>query len=260
MHHLHMEHFAMMDSPVHRLDARVKTGVVTAYIVMVSIAPVRWPILLAALFPATMTAVSRVPPVYLVKRTALVLPFVLAVAAFMPFLPGGTVLFQTSIAGRPVGITEEGLIMCAGVFVKACLCVMTLLVLTATTRFALLLKSLHAFKVPAVLVLLLSFLYRYLFVLTDQTSRMQRARDARCARRGSISRRYGFRVATGMIGSLFLRTYARAERVYQAMLARGFSGEIHTMTQWRPGRHDAVFAAVSIAYLLVLGILWSGIL
>ena len=143
--------------------------------------------------------------------------------------------------------------MCTGVFVKSFLCVLTLLALTATTRFTLILKALHSMKVPAVLVLLLSFLYRYLFVLCDQTTRMRRSRDARSPGRP----RTGFHTATSMIGSLFLRTYTRAERVYQAMLARGYSGDVHTMTNWRPGRRDIVFAAVSICYFTVLALLWK---
>ena len=254
MHHLHMEHFAMIDSPVHRLDARVKIVVMAVYIVMVTVAPGGWPSLAAALFPVALIAISRVPRVYLLKRAALTLPFVGAVVAFMPFLPGEHVLWETNVLGYTVHLTREGLSMCADVCVKAFLCVLTVLALTATTRFELILKALHSMKVPAVLVLLLSFLYRYLFVLFDQAMRMRRSRDARSPRRP----RAGFRVATGMIGSLFLRTYTRAERVYQAMLARGFSGDVHTMTDWRPGRRDVVFATVSTCYFTVLALLWKG--
>ena len=245
----------MIDSPVHRLDARVKIVVTAAYIVMVTVAPGGWASLPAALLPVTLIAVSRVPPVYLLKRAALVLPFVAAVAMFMPFLPGEHVVWETTVLGFTVDVTREGVSMCVGVCIKAFLCVLTLLALTATTRFALILKALHSMKIPAVLVLVLSFLYRYLFVLFDQAMRMRRGRDARSPRRP----RAGFHVAAGMIGSMFLRTYTRAERVYQAMLARGYSGDVHTMTDWRPGRRDAVFAAVSICYFAVLAALWKGL-
>jgi len=263
MHHLHMEHFAMIDSPVHRVDVRVKVVVTLAYIIVVTAAPVGWPTVVAVLFPAALIGVSHVPPVYLLKRSALVFPFVLVAAVFMPFLSGEHILWETTMFGQTVHITREGLRTCAGVCVKAFLCMLTLLVLTATTRFALMLKALHSMKVPAVLVLLISFIYRYLFVLFDQTVRMKRARDARCAGRRSRAGGAGgpqrFRVAASMIGSLFLRTYARAERVYAAMLARGFSGEIHTMTQWRLGWRDAVFVAIAVAYLGLLGLAWKGV-
>jgi len=255
MHHLHMEHFAMIDSPVHRLDARVKIVVTAAYIVMVTVAPGGWASLPAAVFPVALIAVSRVPPVYLLKRAALVLPFVGTVAMFMPFLPGEHVLWETTVRGSAVNVTHEGLSMCVGVCIKAFLCVLTLLALTATTRFGLILKALHSMKVPAVLVLLLSFLYRYLFVLFDQTVRMRRAREARSPRR----KRTGFHVAASMIGSLFLRTYTRAERVYQAMLARGFSGDVHTMTDWRPAGRDLVFTAASVCFFTLLAALWKGL-
>jgi len=255
MHHLHMEHFAMIDSPVHRLDARVKIVVTAAYIVMVTVAPGGWASMSASLFPVGLIAVSRVPAVYLLKRAALVLPFVGTVAMFMPFLPGEHILWETTVLGFTVEITREGLNICVEVCIKAFLCVLTLLALTATTQFTLILKGLHSVKIPAVLVLLLSFLYRYLFVLFDQTVRMRRAREARSPHH----KRAGFHVASSTIGSLFLRTYTRAERVYQAMLARGFSGDVHTMTDWRPGRRDAVFAAASTCYFAVLAVLWKGL-
>ena len=246
----------MLDSPVHRLDARVKIIVTLAYIVTLTVAPFGWSIALALLFPAALIAVSRVPVLYLLKRTVVVLPFVLAVAVFMPFLPGRHVMYETTLLGQTLRITEEGLRMCLGVCVKACLSVLTVLALTATTRFALMLKALHSMKVPAVLVLLLSFLYRYLFVLFDQATRMRRARDARGFQGGHGPPRWSFRVAVNIIGSLFLRTYTRAERVYQAMLARGFSGEVHTMTEWHLGRRDAVFAAISMCYFATVAVLW----
>ena len=255
-----MEHLTMMDSAVHRLDARVKIVLMATFMVLVSLAPANWRFLPAILFPVTLLVISRVPPVYLLKRTALVLPFVFAVIIFMPFLPGEKVLYTSSLFGHDLEITEEGLTVCVSVLSKATVCMLTLLVLVATTRFALILKALYAMKVPVVLVMLISFLYRYLFVLFDQALRMKRARDSRLVRRRHHSVKERLSVAAGMIGSLFLRTYTRAERVYDSMLARGFSGEMHSMTEWRTGWHDAVFAVVSIGFFVFLGILWMDLL
>ena len=72
-------------------------------------------------------------------------------------------------------------------------------------------------------------MYRYLAVLTDEGSRMLRARDARSAAgptgRGGGSIRWRATVTGRMVGSLFLRAYERSERIYAAMQARGFEGE-----------------------------------
>lgn len=252
MHHLHMEHFTMIESPVHRLDARMKVAVTAAYILVVALAPVGWVTAAAVVLPLALIFLSRVPPVYILKRELLVLPFVLVVALFMPFIPGERVLFSLTVFGRSIGISEEGLLVFAGVMSRACLSVLALLALAATTRFSLILKALHWMRVPSVIVLLLSFLYRYLFLLADQTVRMRRARDARVPRREKLPLRQRWHAATGMVGSLFLRTYSRAERIHAAMLSRGFSSDIHTVSQWRFRWQDAAFLGFSICYLGLL--------
>jgi cobalt/nickel transport system permease protein len=256
MHHLHMEHFAMIESPVHRLDARVKVAVTAAYILVVALAPVGWVTAVAAVFPLSLILLSHVPKVYLFKRAMLVVPFVLVVALFMPFMQGENVVFSIGA----IQVSEEGLLVFSGVMSRACLSVLALLTLAATTRFSLILKALHWMKVPSVIVLLLSFLYRYLFLLADQAVRMRRARDARVSRREKQTFRQRFHVATSMVGSLFLRTYGRAERIHAAMLARGFSSDIHTVAPWRFRWQDAIFLTLSVGYLCLMVLLWKGIL
>ena len=150
MHHLHMEHFAMIESPVHRLDARVKVAVTAAYVFVVALAPVGWVTAVAAVLPLALIFLSRVPAVYIFKRAMLVVPFVLVVALFMPFMPGERVVFSLNIFGRSVGVSEEGLLVFAGVMSRACLSVLALLALAATTRFSLILKALHWMRIPSV--------------------------------------------------------------------------------------------------------------
>jgi cobalt/nickel transport system permease protein len=80
------------------------------------------------------------------------------------------------------------------------------------------------------MVAIISFMYRYLGVLGDEAQRMNRARASRSAarpgRRAGGSLLWRGRVTGAMVGSLFLRSYERSERVYSAMLARGFDGEL----------------------------------
>ncbi|MCD6288159.1 MAG: cobalt ECF transporter T component CbiQ [Candidatus Hydrogenedentes bacterium] len=258
MHHLHMEHFAMIDSPVHRIDARVKVAVTVVYILIVAMAPVGWTTAAAAVFPVSLILLSRVPAIYLFKRLLVVLPFVLVVALFMPFMPGGRILMSFTVAGHSIGISEQGIRIFEQVLSRACLSVLALLALAATTRFSLILKAIHWMRVPPVIVLLLSFMYRYLFLLADQTVRMRRARDARLSRHKKQTVRNRFHVAAGMVGSLFLRTYCRAERIHAAMLARGFSSDIRTVAPWRFRWQDAVFLALSVGYLCCIVWLWKG--
>ncbi|HMB07011.1 MAG TPA: CbiQ family ECF transporter T component, partial [Isosphaeraceae bacterium] len=100
------------------------------------------------------------------------------------------------------------------------------LVLVNVTPFRMLLVAMRRLGVPRVLVATLQFMYRYLFVLTDELDRMAQARRSRTFRR---SGRLDWGLLTGLIGTLFLRAFERGERVHAAMLARGWDGTIRTL-------------------------------
>jgi cobalt/nickel transport system permease protein len=93
----------------------------------------------------------------------------------------------------------------------------------------------------------LGFLYRYLFVLIDEAQRVRRARDFRGAALAPLGRRIA--AAGGVIGSLFLRTLNRSQRVHLAMAARGYHGESHSLSQLRFTGTDAVFLLLVGVYL-----------
>ncbi|MCJ7543073.1 MAG: energy-coupling factor transporter transmembrane protein EcfT [Phycisphaerae bacterium] len=107
----------------------------------------------------------------------------------------------------------------------------------------------------------LSFLYRYLFVLIDQAMRTARARDFRGAAAAPLGRRLA--ATGGVIGSLFVRTLDRSDRIHTAMVARGYQGEPHSLSRLRFRATDAAFLAAAAAYLvacrwLLPGWLWGG--
>ena len=88
-------------------------------------------------------------------------------------------------------------------------------------------------RVPAILTTIIAFLYRYLFVLTDEVFRLLRARESRSAavagQRSGGGVMWRARVAGNMAGQLFLRSYERSDRIYNAMLARGYTGHLQTL-------------------------------
>jgi cobalt/nickel transport system permease protein len=138
------------------------------------------------------------------------------------------------------------------------------IVLAASTPFPDLMAAMRDLHFPRVLVAIISFMWRYLFVLVDEAMRLSRARDARSAVRpgynagGRISWRA--RVVGGMAGNLFLRSYTRSERIYQAMTARGYQGELRTMALSHLHALDVVVGLAVTVYLvavLVVGVvLW----
>lgn len=216
-HPLHVKGYRPpFDSPLHRLDARTKLlGTIAFVIVVVSTPPQAWWAFVgyAAILTAALAA-GRVPPGFVLARWRVVLPF-LAAAAVMPLLLPP----DTHVLGLP--LARSGLVVAWNVAVKASLAVCAMTLLAGSTHFADCLSALNRLRAPQVLVMIAALAHRYLQILADEAHRMRRARDAR----GSGGRwLWQAGVVGRMVGTLFLRSYERGERVHAAMLARGFDG------------------------------------
>jgi cobalt/nickel transport system permease protein len=243
MKHAFIDQYSDLDSFVHRLDPRTKTLAMLAFVLAVmATPPTAWPsFALGAILIAGLILLARLPPLYILKRSAVVVPFVLMIAIFLPFFEGGEVAGSYNVGWWRVSVTYDGLLILWNVVVKSWLSALSLILLSATTPFPRLLKGLERLGVPRVMAMILSFMYRYIFVLVDEAMHMQRARESRNFGGGLVWRA---RTLGNMIGTLFLRSYERGERVYQAMLARGFDGEIRTLDDLHFGRADVCFGLV----------------
>jgi cobalt/nickel transport system permease protein len=240
MKHAFIDQYSDLDSVVHRLDPRTKALAMLAFVLAVmATPPTAWPsFALYAVLVAGLILLARLPPLYVLKRSAVVAPFVLMIALSLPFFEGGKVAGSYNVGWWQVSVTYGGLIVLWNVVVKSWLSALGLILLSATTPFPRLLKGLERLGVPRVMVMILSFMYRYIFVLVDEAMRMGRARESRSLGGGWIWRA---RTLGNMIGTLFLGSYERGERVYQAMLARGFDGEIRTLDDLRFRKADLCF-------------------
>jgi cobalt/nickel transport system permease protein len=149
-------------------------------------------------------------------------------------------------------LSRAGLTVLANVAAKASIAVLAMTLLIASTHPADLLKAMHRLKVPAVLVMLVGMTWRYLFVLVEEAHLMKRAADAR----GSSGRWLWQAGGVGrMVGTLFLRSYERGERIHAAMLARGFDGTgIVSTHSMRFGPWDALILAAWLAALAAMRI------
>jgi len=212
MEHSFLDKYSNLDSPVHRIDARIKTVASFIYILLIVLTPPEYAFLFGvyALVLAALTFTSRLPARFVIMRSLTILPFVGMVALFLLFT-GDFLKFSF-------------------ILIKAYLATLCMILLSSTTKFNYLLKALQSLRIPKIMILILSFMYRYIFILLDEILRMRRAmasRNITCSSPG-LSPGYWFQIKTlaGLIGALFVRSYERAERVYCAMCSRGFTGEI----------------------------------
>jgi cobalt/nickel transport system permease protein len=238
-------------SPIHRLDPRAKIlGFLCVTIVAVSTPLALWPVYVGcAALLAFLALLGRVPPVEIWRRARLVLPLILFVAVFLPFFRSGGTEYR--LIG-PLSVSEEGLRTFAEVSIKATIGTVSAVLLGATTTFPSVLHGLERLRVPRLFVLIAGFMYRYLFVVVDEALRMRAA----LAARGYRPRHLLHSGALGrVVSSLFLRSYGRGERVYLAMLARGYQGSMPTAVPLVFTRADAVFVTAVAGLVVGLRIL-----
>jgi cobalt/nickel transport system permease protein len=190
------------NSPVHRWPATIKLGTALFIIigtVSLPLTAIAWFAGVGALLGAVIW-LSRVSLVFLIKRLLALSPFVLGVALVNAWQP----------AGRAAWVS---------VAVKGILCLLTVTLVSNTTPFSHILRVLRVARVPALLITTIALMHRYLFVLADEADRMRRARLSRTLQGGQ---RGHWRVLATVAGQLFIRASERAERIYDAMRARGW--------------------------------------
>ena len=228
MKHSFIDRYALLDSPLHLLEPRTKLISFAALIISVLCIPANGGLLYFIYFfaIAILMGISQVPLGFIVARTFVILPFIALAGLASPW------------KGFP------GLV---SLFMRAILCLILLIILTNTTRFAELLRGMKKLGCPQILVMNLSFLYRYLFVLTEEVQRMKLARD--CRRVGRARFREEFKILSSMLGTLLIRSFERAERMHSAMLSRGFSGDFHVVSPRRFTWRDLAFLALVTAFV-----------
>jgi cobalt/nickel transport system permease protein len=195
-------HHSHAHSPVHQLPAALKLGAGLVMIIGTVLAPLDWTawfisvgfVLLLA------TILSRLPVLFLLKRIALLLPFIIGVALVNAWRPVARVPWQA-------------------VALKSSLSLLTVILISNTTPFSKILRVLKMVRVPALLITTIALMHRYLFVLAAEAERMRRARLSRTFRRDSG---FQWRSLSTVVGQLFIRASERAERIYDAMCSRGW--------------------------------------
>jgi cobalt/nickel transport system permease protein len=232
-------------SRVHRLDPRAKiVGLLSVTVVAVSAPLELWPVYaVCAAVLCAYAAAARVRPRDLWRRMRVVLPFVLVLGALVPFVrEGGTTYDLWLLTAH-----EAGIEVCLAVSAKAIIGTLSAALLGTTTTFPQVLRGLEALHVPRLFVLIAAFMYRYLFVIVEEVGRMRSALVSRGYRpRHALQAGPMGRMATAM----FLRTYSRGERVYHAMLARGYDGAMPQLSPLAFGRADALFVTGVLALIL----------
>ena len=249
MKHSFLDRYSERNSPVHRLDARTKFIVALLFILSVVLtqADSWW---VYGFFLAVIVGLvicSLLPIVHVLKQTFTVIPLVLVIVIFAPFFKVGEAVFSFYVGAWYITITDTGIQVFVNVLIRAWLSILCLVWLSSTTRLTDLLQGLEKMHFPRVLIIIMSFMYRYIFVIVDETMRMKQAMDSRNTGGNSI---HQWRTVGRMVGILFIRSYERGERIFTAMTSRGYDGQSRTLDNLSFNKSDAAFV-IFIGLLLI---------
>ncbi len=243
----------MIDSPfsqgksiLHALDPRVKILVISLYSFLIAVERSPAVLLYASFLPLVLFFLSRLRIKEVAKRMLPVNGFILLLWLFLPFSFPGEQVFTLG----PLAATREGIFYCLILTWKSNLIFLTTLLLLSTSPIFHLVHALHHLKLPSRLVQLFYFTYRYIPVMHREYTRLSQAAKVRGFQPGNNLHTYR---STGyLIGMLILRAYERSQRIYQAMLARGFQGTFWTLHHFRWRKADGLAGLIFFLYFLGL--------
>lgn len=260
MHFDAFDRYHAKESFVHHLDPRVKVVTTIVFIISNAMLPdAAWLAFgIAWVFLLLVNSLSRLGLGYTLKRSIIALPFALIAITILFTMPGKP-LFSFKLLMWNLTVTDMGFLRFISILIRSWLSVQMAILLVATTRFPDLIHAFEHLRVPAILTTIIAFLYRYLFVLTDEVFRLIRARESRSA--AATGHRSGggvfwrARVAGNMAGQLFLRSYERSDRIYNAMVARGYSGHLYTLNAHEMKPRDYYVTAFAIAFIFIVQVI-----
>ena len=231
MHHLVIDRWSRGTSPLHQRDPRAKLAALLVFLIALSTTPAAAQAAFATYAVVLILAatLAHLPIRGLAGRAALVLPFS-ATFALLTWWSGDSL--------RALALAE-----------KSFLSGMAALLLVGTTPLTAWTAALESWRAPRMLILVIQFVYRYLFVIAEQAQRMRWAALCRGSHQG------GFRSAAGLVGVLFARSWLRADGIYRSMLARGFRGRFVPVALAPFQASDAIFVSTCLAGCLVIRIL-----
>lgn len=198
MEHNFWDKYSNLSSPLHNFNPDLKFILTLSIILYINVFGKNFlPLFLLFVF---LIFLSKVPLFYVLGRTAVILPFTL-------FIGIANYLSNT-----------YGLSRLLEIFIKSFLSLIAIVLYSSTTKFKDVIHTLRRFKFPEIMVMLVSFLYRYFFVLIDE---IYRKRNAIFLRVGAIKLKF----VGSAFADIFVRSYQRSEKLYYAMKLRGYKFE-----------------------------------
>lgn len=246
------EEFSSGKSLFHGLDPRFKIIVAIVFSTTVAVADRTEVLLLALIFSVFCVMLARLPLRRLLRRLLLVNGFILLLWILLPFTYPGKTLFSLG----PLGASREGIQYALTITMKSNAIILACIALLGTTPTFTLVHALRHLSIPDKLIQLLFFAYRYIHVIYLEYIRLLNAMKVRCFRPRSDLHTY--KTYGHLAGMMLIKSFDRSERVYDAMLCRGFKGEFWVLDHFSMNRRDLIAFIIMLLTIMGLGFLQWG--
>ena len=243
------EPFAFGKSFVHRLDPRVRVFFAVLYSFVIALCSNFDVLLIALSISLFLVLLARLRFREVLKRLKPLCVFLALLFIVLPITYEGKPFYQTDW----LAFSEPGVHLSLRILLKSLSILLVFMALVATMTISTLGRSLRRLGFPEKLVQLLLMTYRYIYVIEHEYKRLWTAVKVRGFQGGTNMHTY--KTYAYLIGMLFVRASARAERVYQAMVCRGFKGRFYSLDEFQPFGGNFLFSILMIAVILAIIIL-----
>ncbi len=236
MKHHFADEYAQINGTLQKIDPRIKIVFFLLIIFMVNLTPLAkaFSLIYYAFILGICVLLARVSLIRIFQKSLVILPFILSFALFLLCYQYRQPWFSLFI------------------ILKAYLSLIAMILLISATSFSYFLKALQKLKIPAILIMIFSFMYRYLFVIADELMNVKMAKDSRTT---GGSKWFHTKTLANIIGVVFVHSYERSERIYQSMLSRGFDGTIRTLDDFELKNRDYIFSISAASIFILIKIL-----
>lgn len=256
---MYSEEYAKREGLLQKVDSRIRLIVLVGSAFFVVCAGSIEMILILLLISLVLATASKIPIGSFLPRVWFFVPIfagVIAIPAmFNVVSPGRDLIEIFSFETWHLSITEEGLRAATILVLRVASSVSFIVLLPLTTRWNDLMNAMRVLKIPKTFVLILSTTYRYIFFLLDSVNKMLLSMKSRDV--GKLGVRKSWRIYAPMVSALFIKSYSLNEKVYLAMMSRGFSGEVRTAERKPLDIHSIGFLGICILIYAVLVMAYS---
>ncbi|MDL1970481.1 MAG: cobalt ECF transporter T component CbiQ [Candidatus Desulfofervidaceae bacterium] len=243
------EPFANGNSFIHNLDPRIRILFAFFFAIIVATTWHLSALLWAFFFVVVVFVLTKLNMRDILKRILVVNTFIVLLVIILPFSYPGQVIYALG----PLTLTKQGFFYALYIFLKSNLILTCVILLLSTTSIFSLAHALHHLHVPSKLVQLIFFTFRYIHVIYRQYQKLMRAAKLRCfTPKTNI---YTYKTYAYLVASLLIKSYDRSERVYKAMVCRGFQGTFPVFRHFKMTTKDRLFSMAATIYLFLLAIL-----